>query len=88
MAGKEYEIGLRISHQVLASIINLSRESVGREIDRLVRKDMVMVRRGHIVLKDIPGLVAELPGASVSVDWWGMTDVTLSSPPGAGSLKQ
>lgn len=70
--GKEYEIGLRISHQVIASNINLSRESVGREIDRLVRKEMVYMREGHIVLRDIPGLVAQLPGTSVSDDWWGL----------------
>jgi len=68
----EYEIGLRVSHQVLASNINLSRESVGREIDRLVRKGMIMMRGGHIVLKDIQGLIAELPGSSVSGDWWGL----------------
>lgn len=71
--GTEYEISLRISHQVIASNINLSRESVGREIDRLVRKGTVAMRGGHIVLKDIPSLVAELPGTSVSGDWWGLT---------------
>jgi len=68
-----YEIGLRISQQVLASNINLSRESVGREMDRLERKGMVYLRGGHIVLKDIPALIGELPGASVSIDWWGLT---------------
>ena len=70
--GGEYEISLRVSHQVLASNINLSRESVGREIDRLVRKGMVVMRGGHIVLKDVQGLIAELPGTTVSVDWWGL----------------
>jgi CRP-like cAMP-binding protein len=64
------EIILRVSHQVIANNVNLSRESVGREIDRLVRKDMVMVQRGHIVLMDIPALVAELPGMSFGADWW------------------
>ncbi len=68
----EYEIALRVSHQVLASNVNLSRESVGREIDRLVRKGMVAIRDGHIVLKDVPGLIAELPGTAVSADWWGL----------------
>jgi CRP/FNR family cyclic AMP-dependent transcriptional regulator len=70
-AGKGYEIGLRISHQVLASNINLSRESVGRELERLVRKGMVVMRDGRIVLKDMAGLMAELPGPSVNADWWG-----------------
>ncbi len=70
---KGYEIGLRVSHQVLASNINLSRESVGREIDRLLRKQMIEVHEGRIVLRDIPGLLAELPGLSVNGDWWGRT---------------
>jgi CRP/FNR family cyclic AMP-dependent transcriptional regulator len=69
-AGNGYEIGLRISHQVLASNINLSRESVGRELERLVRKGMVVMRGGRIVLKDMAGLLAELPGPSVNADWW------------------
>lgn len=72
LVGHEYEIGLRISHQVLASNINLSRESVGREIDRLLRKETIAMRNGRIVLRDIPGLAAELPGTSVSADWWGL----------------
>lgn len=71
-ADKGYEIGLRVSHQVIASNINLSRESVGREIDRLLRKRMIEIRGGHIVLRDIPKLVAELPGMSVNGDWWGL----------------
>jgi CRP/FNR family cyclic AMP-dependent transcriptional regulator len=69
-AGNGYEIGLRISHQVLASNINLSRESVGRELERLVRKGMVTMHGGRIVLKDMAGLLAELPGPSVNADWW------------------
>jgi CRP/FNR family cyclic AMP-dependent transcriptional regulator len=70
-AGKGYEIGLKISHQVLASNINLSRESVGRELDRLVRKGMIVINKGRIVLRDVPALVGELPGSSVNADWWG-----------------
>ena len=70
------EIILRVSHQVIASNVNLSRESVGREIDRLVRKEMVAINRGHIVLMDVPALVAELPGMSVGADWW-----VLKAPP-------
>jgi CRP/FNR family transcriptional regulator len=64
------EIILRVSHQVIASNVNLSRESVGREIDRLVRKGAVAMQRGHIVLMDVPALVAELPGTAVGVDLW------------------
>jgi len=74
------EIILRVSHQVIASNVNLSRESVGREIDRLVRKNAVAIHRGHIVLQDIPALVAELPGTTVGTpDWW-----SSQLPPRAG----
>ena len=73
--GSEYEIGLRVSHQVVASNVNLSRESVGREIDRLLRKGTIVIRDGRIVLRDIRGLAAELPGNSVSADWWGLAKI-------------
>lgn len=63
------EIALRVSHQILASNINLSRESVGRELERLERKDMVVVSGGRIFLKDIPALVRQLPGA-VHAEWF------------------
>jgi CRP/FNR family transcriptional regulator len=65
------EIILRVSHQVIASNVNLSRESVGREIDRLVRRGTVAIRNGHIVLRDVPALVDELPGmTAATTDWW------------------
>ena len=60
-SGTGYEIIVRVSHQALASKVNLSRESVSREIDRLVRKGLVQVREGRIVLVDVPGLRAQLP---------------------------
>jgi CRP-like cAMP-binding protein len=63
-----YEIALKVSHQILASNINLSRESVGRELDRLVRKDMIHLKGGKILLNDIPALIKQLPG-TVDTDW-------------------
>jgi CRP/FNR family transcriptional regulator len=62
-SGAGYEIMLRISHQTLASNVNLSRESVSREIDRLARKDLLEIHEGRIILKDVPGLRAQLPEA-------------------------
>lgn len=62
-SGTGYEIMLRISHQTLANKVNLSRESVSREIDRLVRKDLLEIHEGRIILKDVPGLRAQLPEA-------------------------
>jgi CRP/FNR family cyclic AMP-dependent transcriptional regulator len=70
-----YEITLKISQQILASNINLSRESVGRELDRLVRKDMVEIRSGRICLKDVPALIKQLPG-TVSTDWMELAAVS------------
>jgi len=74
-SGTSYEIILRMSHQVIANNVNLSRESVGREIDRLVRKGMVEVRSGHIVLTDVPGLIAQLPGGLPTAGGWNLADL-------------
>jgi CRP/FNR family transcriptional regulator, cyclic AMP receptor protein len=63
-----HEIALKVSHQILASNINLSRESVGRELDRLIRKGMIVVKSGRIVIKDADALIKELPG-NVRTDW-------------------
>jgi CRP/FNR family transcriptional regulator len=67
--GASYEIMVRISHQALASKVNLSRESVSREIDRLMRKGLVQVRQGRIVLVDVPGLRAQLPEVVGGTHW-------------------
>lgn len=63
-----YEIALKVSHQVLASNINLSRESVGRELERLVRKGMLATKGGRLLLRDVPALIKQLPG-TVDTDW-------------------
>lgn len=69
------EIAVKISHQILASNINLSRESVGRELDRLVRKGMLDIAGGKILLKDVPMLIKQLPG-TVDTDWLDLVDPT------------
>jgi len=69
------EIAIKVSHQILASNINLSRESVGRELDRLVRKDMIEIKSGRVLLKDIPGLIKQLPG-TVPTDWLDLVSPT------------
>jgi len=71
-SGTGYEIIVRVSHQALASKVNLSRESVSREIDRLVRKGLVQVRDGRIVLVDVPALRAQLPDVTDDAAFGGL----------------
>jgi CRP/FNR family transcriptional regulator len=73
-SGAGYEIIVRISHQALASKVNLSRESVSREIDRLIRKGLIQVRDGRIILVDVPALQAQLPDVpdAAGLNRWGL----------------
>jgi CRP/FNR family transcriptional regulator len=62
--GKETEEGLIIEvplrHQDIASSINASRETASRELAALERKNLIVAKRSHILLKDVPALQAFL----------------------------
>jgi CRP/FNR family transcriptional regulator len=62
--GKETEEGLIIEvplrHQDIASSINASRETARRELAALERKNLIVTKRSHILLKDVPALQAFL----------------------------
>jgi CRP/FNR family transcriptional regulator len=62
--GKETEEGLMIEvplrHQDIASSINASRETASRELAALERKNLIVAKRSHILLKDVPALQAFL----------------------------
>jgi CRP/FNR family transcriptional regulator len=62
--GKETEEGLIIEvplrHQDIASSINASRETASRELAALERKNLIVTKRSHILLKDVPALQAFL----------------------------
>lgn len=44
------------SYQTIGSLINLSRESVNREMAKLVQQQLVAVKRNRIYLLNVPGL--------------------------------
>lgn len=55
--GSKHELGLCIDaplkQQDIASSINATRETTGRELSHLVRKDWIVSQDGHIIIKDI-----------------------------------
>jgi CRP/FNR family transcriptional regulator len=69
--GKEIRLLPPITQQVLASTINLSRESVTREMEKLNKKGLVVYNGRQIILPDIDGLIDQLKGG-ISPDWWGL----------------
>jgi CRP-like cAMP-binding protein len=71
-ADGSYVLTAPISQQVIASSINLSRESVSREFDRLQRHELVEFNNERcIVVKNVQHLCNELK-SPVSPDWWGL----------------
>ncbi len=60
-----------ITHKIIASSVNLARESVSRELERLVNKNLVGVKGGKIIIKDIEKLSKEF-SEPVSLDYWGL----------------
>lgn len=60
-----------ITHKTIARSINLSRESVSREMEKLAKAGLVDSSRGKIVIKDIKKLSHEF-SEPVSLDLWGL----------------
>lgn len=68
---KKIIINAPITHQLIASSINLARETVSREIEILEHKGLVSHQKRLIVLNDIAGL-ENLIGEPVSLNLWGL----------------
>jgi len=66
---KEVLLPSAFTQQRIADSINLSRESVSRELDRLERRGTLEVRGRQIVICDIVALSSELDEAS-GADYW------------------
>jgi CRP/FNR family transcriptional regulator, cyclic AMP receptor protein len=58
-----------ITQQMIASSVNLSRESVAREMEKLHRKGLIEYRDKHIVITDVKRLGSELKDVD-HADWW------------------
>jgi len=69
--GSEIIIDAPITHKVIASSINLTRESVSREIEKLSETGIISSGAGKIVIKDIQRLSKEF-SEPVSLDLWGL----------------
>lgn len=60
-----------ITHELIAQSINLARESVSRQIEKLETKGYIEYRQGQILIKDIKALSREF-SEPVSLDLWGL----------------
>lgn len=69
--GNEITIDAPITHKVIASSINLTRESVSREIEKLSDAGIISTDTGKIVIKDIEKLSKGF-SEPVSLDLWGL----------------
>jgi CRP-like cAMP-binding protein len=74
--GKTILLKAPITHQVLGSTINLSRESVTRELDKLIKKDFIEYRDRLIVIKEVEKLKAQFK-RPISPTWWGLNSIIL-----------
>ena len=66
-------INAPITHELIAESVNLTRETVSREIEKLEKQGLMTRRGGHIVLQDIPGLARQF-SEPISLDLWGLGD--------------
>ncbi len=69
--GDEIIIRAPLTHQVLGSTINLSRESISRELDKLVQRGYIGIEGRLFVVKDFAGLAGQFK-KPISPDWWGL----------------
>jgi CRP/FNR family transcriptional regulator len=69
--GNRIIIDAPITHKIIASSINLTRESVSREIEKLDDAGIISTNNGKIVIKDVKKL-GEQFSEPVSIDLWGL----------------
>lgn len=70
--GNSVIIAVPLTQQMIGGSINLSRESVGRELERLERKGLVEYnKQRRIVINDIAELTKELKDP-IRTDYWGL----------------
>jgi len=69
--GGGYIINAPITHELISESVNLTRETVSREIEKLTKKGLISRSGGQIILKDINGLAQEF-SEPMSLDLWGL----------------
>jgi len=70
-SGNEVVIDAPITHKVIADSINLTRESVSREIEKLSGAGVISTDTNKIVIKDLKKLGGQF-SEPVSLDLWGL----------------
>jgi CRP-like cAMP-binding protein len=61
-------INIPVTHRQLGLFINMARESVSREMQKLVTRDLINYERQHIAILNLPELIESLH-ESVRTDW-------------------
>lgn len=69
--GANIIIDVPITHKIIASSINLARESVSRELEKLIHKGLISNEDGKIIIKNVQNLSQEF-SEPVSLDYWGL----------------
>ena len=69
--GNSIIIDAPITHKLIAQSINLTRESVSREIEILTKAGLIDTQDGKILIKDVKKLSEEF-SEPVSLDLWGL----------------
>jgi CRP/FNR family transcriptional regulator, cyclic AMP receptor protein len=67
-----------VTHNRLGMFINMARESVSREMEKLVNRGLISYDRQHITILDLNGLIDSLH-ESVRTDWSSLTAMVSST---------
>lgn len=70
-SGKDWKIAAPLTHQDIASTINLARETVSREFEKLENKGLLYIKDRHIYLTDVHAL-NKLLGEDLDLTLWGL----------------
>lgn len=68
-------IELPVTHELIAESVNLARESVSRQIEKLEKLGLISYQKGQILLKDPAALSREF-SEPISLNLWGLSDST------------
>ncbi|HET7827380.1 MAG TPA: Crp/Fnr family transcriptional regulator, partial [Candidatus Saccharimonadales bacterium] len=60
-----------ITHELIAESVNLARESVSRQIEKLEKKGLIIYRQGQIIIKDVTAVSQEF-SEPITLDLWGL----------------
>jgi CRP-like cAMP-binding protein len=71
-SGKTIIINAPLTHELIASSIRLSRETVSREMEKLTEQKVIARHNGLIVIRDLDGLAGKI-STPVTFNLWGLS---------------